>query len=853
MQSGVHYGDGRIAPLVAFSQFPTDWRTACIAVLSAEGDPSRIVEQSKQLGTPIVFVCYRDTLQWWRLGATKAEWLESVDQQHIPQFIRAHQDKFSPDAVYRAKTLGRFRSEYQLDFVDHGLMPLVEEEVGIKLGELIERNVSGLKKRIGWSEVSSKDGHWLIQTIFWLVSGKVLRDKGVPSFAGLDIKDVDDVFNRVALHYGSQPLKVGSKLKREALQESARTIEQFASLELTTTEALAHVYENTLISKATRSSLGTHSTPSYLVDYVVGNLAEWIEEIPENQRSVFEPACGHAAFLVSAMRLLSELLPTEKQIPSRRGPYLRSRLHGTDIDAFALELARLSLTLTDIPNPDGWDLRTADMFLGDELESQAKKNSIFFANPPFDNFTPEQQKTYRRRGAEVNYFNKAAEMLSRMLPQLTEGGVFGFVLPQTFLHSDNARDVRRFLMEQCELQEICLFPDKVFSFADAESAIILGRRRTGTKNISFTYRRVRERDTDAFRQHYHASSTRNVSLKEIRSDDSFSLRLPELQALWGTIKTYPVLSSVASLGQGLVYNSKDLPSGCTTFLKTKFPGAKRGFVTFDRDLLLHQSPTPYWMNMGKEAIRRPHHGTETGKPQILLNYAPASRGPWRLKALLDAEGHAVTSRFIPVRSTDDSYPLEILWALLNSPVANGYAFCHLGKRDNTVGDIRKIPMPPSTSFSGVQKAVTQYLEAAADQTKGSTLKSLLECVDCEVLKLYALPAPLERQLLDLFAGYERVGVPFTQDRYFPADFTHSVSLEDFLTFEKDWATTNQERGQLISTNVERTISPDEKIRLDALNAYADYYLDKTTPIPAGVIDEIERRAFGTAVQEGDSA
>ena len=83
------------------------------------------------------------------------------------------------------------------------------------------------------------------------------------------------------------------------------------------------------------------------------------------------------------MRLLTELLPPEKAIPSRRGPYLRSRLHGTDIDSFALELARLSLTLTDIPNPDGWDLKVQNMFLGGRLAEQAKKNTILLANPPF--------------------------------------------------------------------------------------------------------------------------------------------------------------------------------------------------------------------------------------------------------------------------------------------------------------------------------------------------------------------------------------------------------------------------------------------------------------------------------------
>ncbi len=195
-------------------------------------------------------------------------------------------------------------------------MPLVEEEVGEALGRLIERNVSSLKARLGWDEVTSPQGQWLLQTVFWLVSGKILRDKEVGSFENLDLTDVEEVFRRVATHYGTEPFAAGSQKKLVALEESARTIDQFSSLALTTTESLAYVYENTLISKTTRSSLGTHSTPSFLVDYIVGHLANWIKEIPENDRSVFEPACGHAAFLVSAMRLLAELLPPEKAVVS---------------------------------------------------------------------------------------------------------------------------------------------------------------------------------------------------------------------------------------------------------------------------------------------------------------------------------------------------------------------------------------------------------------------------------------------------------------------------------------------------------------------------------------------------------
>ena len=53
--------------------------------------------------------------------------------------------RFLAGGGLQGKNVGRFRKDYQLAFVDGGLMPLVEEEVGENLGRLIERNVSGLK------------------------------------------------------------------------------------------------------------------------------------------------------------------------------------------------------------------------------------------------------------------------------------------------------------------------------------------------------------------------------------------------------------------------------------------------------------------------------------------------------------------------------------------------------------------------------------------------------------------------------------------------------------------------------------------------------------------------------------
>ena len=503
------FGDLTV-PLVGFAQPPADSRSACIAVVSAPPiaqDLRFSVENYRQLGAPVVFVCFQNGLQWWKQGTTSAEYLQSIPAENVDRFFQAHKSQFSPETVYRAKTWGRYRPADQLSFVDLGLMPLVEQQVGSSLAKLVERNVSDVKGSLGWQQITEDQGHWLLKAIFWLLSGKILRDKEVDTFEGLDLQDVEEVFRRVAKHYDTDPLPIGSKKRLDALGGSARDIDRFSSLALTTTESLAYVYENALISKETRASLGTHTTPPFLVDYIVGNLTDWVHEIPVNDRRVFEPACGQAAFLVSAMRLLTEMLPPDKQVPSRRGPYLRTRLHGTDIDPFALELARLSLTLTDIPNPDGWDLTARSMFTGNHIGEQAKESTILLANPPFQNFKADEP-----RDSDVRFINKSAEMLWRTASQLPVGAVFGVVVPQTILHSDNARDLRALLARDYELKDICLFPDKVFSFSDAESAVMIGRRKPTTPLHTVSYRRIHERDLTVFRS-IHQYYPREVSFR----------------------------------------------------------------------------------------------------------------------------------------------------------------------------------------------------------------------------------------------------------------------------------------------------------------------------------------------------
>ncbi|MEX0715692.1 MAG: N-6 DNA methylase [Planctomycetaceae bacterium] len=841
LRADFQFGKHASVPLVGFAQVPTDSRSACIAVLGQTSEPRIAVEACRELGAPLVFVCFGDTIQWWKQGSTGAEWRESIPEHDVATFFHSHQSEFSPDAIYRAKTWGGIRADYQLDFVDAGLMPLVEKEVGQALSRLIERTVTNLKAHLKWKDVTTDQGHWLIKAVFWLVSGKILRDKQVPNFNDLDLIDVEEVFRRVATHYGAPSFPAGSSQRLSALRECASIVDRFSSLALTTTESLAHVYENALISKETRSSLGTHSTPSFLVDYIVGNLEEWIREIPENERNVFEPACGHAAFLVSAMRLLTQLLPPDRSVPSRRGPYLRRRLHGIDIDAFSLELARLSLTLTDIPNPDGWDLRPQDMFLGKDLVEQSKKSTILLANPPFANFKTEERDAYARQHVELTFMNRTAEVLWRSIPNLPPGGVFGVVVPQTLLHSANATELRRFLLSHCELQEICLFPDKVFSFSDAESAIILGRRclTSARRQPATRYRHVRESQMKAFQETFKVSRTESVLQSQLSISRQASLRVADLATVWNALSALPELSTIAEVGKGLEYHGARRPEGALTFSRQRFAGAVRGYTHFDTDLQLHEVPTGYWMSLDDDVIRRRGIGATTGIPQVLFNYAPVSRGPWRLKAVVDNAGKPVNSNFVVVRPRDQGTPLLALWSILNSPVANAYAFCHLGKRHNIVGRMRTLPVPVGAPFDDVVQAASEYLHAVAERQLPAVLQSRLLRVDIEVLRLYSLPAEVERPLLDLFNSHKRVGVPFRQVQYIPSEFTGPIRLFDFMSFANDWAATNRERGRLIDKRISGRLSPDENARLDALQAFAEYYVDKGAPRPTRALEQIE--------------
>ncbi|UCE58408.1 MAG: SAM-dependent DNA methyltransferase [Phycisphaerales bacterium] len=795
--------NGSSVELAGFADLPTDTRSACIGVLDARGNSATAVEGCRELGAPVILICQQDKVEWWQQTTEQPEHQETIAPNKLDRFFEHHRKDFGPDRIFRAKTIGRFDRAYQLSFVDIGLMPLVESEIGDKVSRLVGRVVKDFVHDLKRPRLSDAESRQIFKSVFWLLAAKILHDKkNVENFKRIDLLDFDAVFDRVAKHYAAavSPLP-RSKAWRSALDRAAQTVSEFAHLGNISTEALAYVYENTLIDKALRQKLGTHSTPSYLVDYILWQLSPWISEIEEDKRHIFEPACGHGAFLVGAMRLLRFLLRGTDSAKHHR--YLKAHVRGIEIDPFALELARLSLTLADIPNPNGWRLTEADMFESDILQKEAKKARILLANPPFEAFTSKEKARYRKAGNDVGT-NKAIEMLERTIAHLPVGAVFGVVVPQGVLHNKQACDVRRQMASEFELSEICLFPDKMFKFSDMETTIILGRRRRTDRAATgqVQYRRVRESGMSRFRESYTVSTDRLIPQVRFLGTGDSSFRIPELENLWDALDARRKLSDLASMGQGLAHKGKDLPEGAWTIRSPKRKRDTPGFADVPRNLQIWGLPEEVGVNVDSSVLLRMRAGLPPGEPQVLLNYAPVSRGPWRLKAIIDSDDHAVTSRFIAIRPSKPSISVEFLWALLNSPVANAFAYCHLGKRDNLVGTMGQMPAPDPAARDvesivraacAYRRLVKRFDEFMVPDPDESAVRSALLAMDAEVLRLYDLPPRLERELLDLFAGKVRKGVGCTFKQYFPADFTPFVPLHEYLSDEYRRSTAGEMR------------------------------------------------------------
>lgn len=836
------YGDARLAipfrfdktdiDVVAFAGKPWDNWSACLAAVNLDGDSMASAAKVASLGVTSVFVCGPRSIDWWGLGAKGPTESRRITWNELEGFFREHKAELAPHAIYDAKLRRPSAKPTQLTFFDVGLMPAVEKERGETLLRVVENAIGGLAKALKNKLNSRQAQEDVYRTVFWQLAAKVLHDKGVQNFKQIDLTDVDQVFDRIGKHHGETGrFPPFGKEGRSAIDAMASGIAASGSLADVSSEAIAYVYENALLDKAAgegkasnkgaaydiRKELGIHSTPAVLINHMLAQVWGVVEDIPADDRVVFEPACGHAPFLTAAMRWLRAWDAHGESTTDH--DYMRKHVRGVEADGFAIELAKLALTLADEPHGNSWAIQHGDMFAPGVLVKEARKARILFSNPPYEAFDDAQKRRYAMLGEPVTANTKAVEMLKRTLPNLPTGGVFGVVMPVGVLHDKESKTVREQLLRDFDLSEISVFADNLFEHGDHEVAVLMGRKKKPrSKPPALIYRRVREAGMAAFKERLAFSWEREVSPARFAQSKDADLRVRDLDELWNFLASYPSLSVVATVRQGVSLQTGRQPTVERRDPEQRPRDAVPAIVARYREFDITELPKQTWLYQDRRDVLHWRGGTYLGQPQVLVNYASQARAAWRLKAFYDAMGHAVTNKYTTVRVRDAGISAFALWGLMNSPVANAFGHCGSLKRHTFDGLLKTmpIPMPTSPVWAEIEHAAARYRALANAKAKAkpaptdlfsrstpatgpvpteAEVRAALLAMDAAVLRAYDLPPRLERQLLDLFTGVERKGVGCEFRGYYPPGFASALPLHMVISeqFERARADKTAER------------------------------------------------------------
>lgn len=786
----------RRVPLAAFAQDPPSYRNACFGVLRA--GLSVDVSQYRALGAPQILEIDDHEVRRWKVTSTGGpELLQRIKPDDLLRTIREHRTEWGPAQILRARSIAFDAAPVQLDFFDAGLLPAIEAVVHTKLDRLLRDALASSKVAYAERNLDELDYRKLFRLIFRLLAAKLLADRHAPGAWLLD--DPSEVVAAVERFY------FGSKDAEPVLSDAATQraawmkIRSGFHLQNISVEALAYVYENTLVDKEMRQRYGTHSTPREVAEYLVRRLP--FDRLPMAERRVFEPCAGHAALLVAAMGTLKSFLPADTSAVERHD-YFVQMLSGMEIDSFASEVARLSLMLADYPNPNGWRLLNEDVFESPRIHEGLASARVVLCNPPFEDFTDEERQKYQG----LRSVNKAAEVLLHTLEHAPS--LLGFVLPLSFIDGLHYREARRQLAKTYGSLELITLPDSAFEHSGIETVLLIAY----DKGQSLTHlRSAQVAKADYARFIRTGQPTREDATTVFKGDKETAktgpaLWLHPLQRVWRALDGFPRLQEVTEVHNGIYYglSIRDEPDRLISRTPREGfrPGLIRirdGFEPFVIRDYVHLNMAPEVMYGRSKADRFPWH-----LPKIIVNRGRLSRGPWTIAGAVDREGLVAYHLFHAIWPRGQ-FPLEALAAIVNGPVANAFVSVNRTSHDNRIETINHIPLPRLSAerVATITEAVTDYRIARAEWLAQPLDASWLEerCrqalfrIDAEVLTAYDLPPRVERELLDHFAGFRRPG-PVRFDRYYLDGFRPALPWRMYVSGQLDRASARQTLSRL---------------------------------------------------------
>lgn len=565
-------GEQRLVDLAAFTQTPASYRTAAFGVIREdESDIYQTLMGYRSLGAPVILSLSENRVTVWHVrSAGKPRRIGVYLLEQLPSLFAEKSSQWMPDAIYRAKSIGAFDTNYQLDFVDLGLMPIIEGEIHIKLDRLLKEVIFDIRESLK-DKGNKLDYPILFQGTFRLLAAKILLDRQHPKAQGWQSSDISSILADIASYYQLETLPLlKNATVRDAFTGAWQQLISAISFRNISADDLAFIYENTLVTSETRKIFGTHSTPHQVAEYIVRTIG--LNRMQPETLQIYEPFCGAGVFLVSAIRHIRGLLPGDWN-DQQRHKFLIEHIHGSEIEPFACEVAALSLILADYPNHNGWHIIREDLFLDQTLSKRTAQSCVVLCNPPFEDFNQQERNAYQTFTSRS--IHKPIAILTTVLEASPEA--IGFVLPRGFILDCQYDGIRQEIEKNYKMIEVVSLPDRIFQASEVESSLLIAKDRRQDKPSEKT-KLISSMVSDADRSTFLSAgkiSSQQSDERALNTNTLGQLWLPELKDLWDYLATYPKLGSIVEIHRGLQWNYPKSQAGS----QERKLGYRKGLLT----------------------------------------------------------------------------------------------------------------------------------------------------------------------------------------------------------------------------------------------------------------------------------
>lgn len=212
---------------------------------------------------------------------------------------------------------------------------------------------------------------------------------------------------------------------------------------------------------------GEYYTPRPLIRTIVKVIDPKIGE------SFYDGACGSAGFLCEAYNYMHDKVKTTEEERTLQD----NTFIGKELKSLPYIIAIMNMILHGIESPNIVKTNTLNENLAD-IQPRDQVDKIG-ANPPFGGkIRKEVLQNFPIKSSETAYL-----FIQHFIKKLKAGGEAGIVIKNTFLSNGDAVDLRRKLLQDCNLHTILDLPSKVFQGAGVKTVVLFFKKGAPTQKV----------------------------------------------------------------------------------------------------------------------------------------------------------------------------------------------------------------------------------------------------------------------------------------------------------------------------------------------------------------------------------